>query len=331
VRILIATDAWLPQVNGVVTTLRNTVRELEALGHYVRLVTPEGFRTVPCPTYPEIRLAVAPGPRVGRMIEEFEPDAVHIETEAPLGLAARRHCLDARRQFTTAYHTQFPEFIHARCRLPLSVSYRWMRWFHRPAAAVLVATAAMGRRLEQWGFTNLATWTRGVDTELFAPAPRENLTRRPIFLYAGRVSVEKSIEQFLKLDLPGSKWVVGDGPARAGLQARFPDAVFHGVRHGKDLAYYYQQADVFVFPSRTDTFGLVLLEAMASGLPVAAYPVPGPIDVVGDSGAGVLDEDLGRAAIAALAIPRDHCRRHALRYTWTASADQFVANLWPLQ
>jgi glycosyltransferase involved in cell wall biosynthesis len=326
-RILIATDAWLPQVNGVVTTLINTVRELEALGHDVQLVTPEGFRTVPCPTYPEIRLAIAPGPRVVRMIEEFEPDAVHIETEAPIGLAARRHCLDARRRFTTAYHTQFPEFIHARCRLPLSVSYRWMRWFHKPAAAVLVATAAMRRRLEQRGFTNLGTWTRGVDTRVFAPAPRENLPRRPIFLYAGRVAVEKSIEEFLKLDLPGSKWVVGDGPARAGLQERFPDAVFHGVKHGKELAYYYQQADVFVFPSRTDTFGLVLIEAMACGTPVAAYPVTGPIDVIRDPAVGVLSEDLRTASLAALQLDRAVVRRYAEQFSWTAATRQFVENL----
>jgi glycosyltransferase involved in cell wall biosynthesis len=326
-RILIATDAWLPQVNGVVTTLRNTVRELDALGHMIQLITPAGFRTLPCPTYPEIRLAVAPGPRVVRMIEEFEPDAVHIETEAPIGLAARRHCLDAGRPFTTAYHTQFPEFIHARCRLPLSVSYRWMHWFHKPAAAVLVATAAMRRRLEQWGFTNLATWSRGVDTELFAPAPRESLPRRPIFLYAGRVAVEKSIEDFLKLDLPGSKWVVGNGPARTGLQERFPDAIFHGVKHGKELAYYYQQADVFVFPSRTDTFGLVLIEAMACGTPVAALPVTGPIDVVRDPAAGVLSADLRTAALAALQLDRAAVRRYAEQFSWGAATREFVTNL----
>lgn len=326
-RILIATDAWMPQVNGVVTTLVNTVRELDALGHCVQLVTPQEFRTLPCPTYPEIRLAVAPGPRVVRMIEEFEPDAVHIETEAPIGLAARRHCLDAGRPFTTAYHTQFPEFIHARCRLPLSLSYRWMQWFHRPAAAVFVATAAMQRRLEQRGFTNLARWSRGVDMQLFAPAPREHLPRRPIFLYAGRVAVEKSIEEFLELDLPGSKWVVGDGPARAGLQARFPDAVFHGMKHGRDLAYYYQQADVFVFPSRTDTFGLVLVEAMACGTPVAAYPVTGPIDVVHDPGVGVLAHDLRTAALAALNLDRTAVRRYAEQYSWAVATRQFLANL----
>ena len=328
-RILIATDAWLPQVNGVVTTLRNTVRELEALGHDIRLITPEGFRTVPCPTYPEIRLAVAPGPRVARMIEEFEPDAVHIETEAPLGLAARRYCIAAGRPFTTAYHTQFPEFIYARCRFPLSLSYRWMRWFHGAAAAALVATDAMRKRLEERGFTNLALWSRGVDMQTFAPTERKFLPRRPIFLYAGRVAVEKTIEDFLKLDLPGTKWVVGDGPARASLEARFPDAVFHGMKHGAELAYCYQQADVFVFPSRTDTFGLVLIEAMACGTPVAAYPVTGPIDVVRDPAIGVLSEDLRAAALAALDLDRSAVRRYAQQYSWAAATRQFVGNLRP--
>lgn len=329
-RILIATDAWLPQVNGVVTTLRNTVRELEALGHYIQLITPEGFRTVPCPTYPEIRLAVAPGPRVARLIEEFEPDAVHIETEAPLGFAARRYCIAVGRPFTTAYHTQFPEFIHARCRLPLNLSYRWMRWFHGPASAVLVSTDAMRRRLEHRGFTNLATWSRGVDTQTFAPAERTFLPRRPIFLYAGRIAVEKSIEDFLKLDLPGTKWVVGDGPARGSLEARFPEAIFHGVKHGAELAYYYQQADAFVFPSRTDTFGLVLIEAMACGTPVAAYPVTGPIDVVREPTVGVLSEDLRAAALAALDLDRTAVRRYAQQYSWARATRQFVENLRPV-
>lgn len=329
-RILIASDAWSPQVNGVVTTLRNTTRELEALGHSVKLITPEGFRTVPCPTYPEIRLAVAPGTRVVRMIDEFEPDAVHIETEAPLGLAARRYCLSAGQPFTTAYHTQFPEFIHARCRLPLAVGYRWMRWFHAPASAVLVPTAAMQRQLEKWGFKNLARWSRGVDTDVFVPAEREALPGRPIFLYAGRIAVEKTIEDFLELDLPGTKWVVGDGPARAGLQTKFPDAVFHGMKHGADLAYYYQQADAFVFPSRTDTFGLVLLEAMACGTPVAAYPVTGPIDVVSDPAVGVLSEDLRAAALAALELDRAAAYRYAREYSWRRSTHQFIDQLRPV-
>jgi len=329
-RILIVTDAWSPQVNGVVTTVKHTVRELGALGHEVALITPTGFRTVPCPTYPEIRLAIAPGARVARMIEEFEPDAVHVETEAPLGLAARRHCLVTGRPFTTAYHTQFPEYIYARCRLPLGISYRWLRWFHGPAHAVMVPTPAIHRRLADRGFTNLAYWSRGVDQALFAPRQQESRNDRPIFLYVGRVAVEKSIEDFLRLDLPGTKWVVGDGPARASLEAKFPDTVFHGAKYGEELADHYQQADVMVFPSRTDTFGLVLIEAMACGTPVAAYPVTGPIDVIRDRSGGVLDEDLRTAAIAALALDRAAVRRYALQYSWSAATRQFVQNLMPI-
>lgn len=328
-RILIVTDAWSPQVNGVVTTVRNTVRELQALRHDVGMITPDGFRTLPCPTYPEIRLAVAAGTRVSRMIEEFEPDAVHIETEAPLGMAARRHCIAAGYPFTTAYHTQFPEFIHARCRLPLGITYRAMRWFHDPAEAVMVPTPEMRRRLEQRGFVNLAHWSRGVDTDVFAPAERLPLQGRPIFLYAGRVAIEKSIEEFLRLDLPGTKWVVGDGPARAGLETRFPKAVFHGMKHGTDLAYFYQQADAFVFPSRTDTFGLVLIEAMACGTPVAAYPASGPIDVIRDPAVGVLSDDLRDAALAALDLDRAAVHRYALQYSWAVATQQFVDNLRP--
>jgi glycosyltransferase involved in cell wall biosynthesis len=329
-RILIATDAWLPQVNGVVTTLRNTIRELEKLGHTVALVTHEGFRTLPCPSYPEIRLAIAPGSRAGRKVDEFEPDAVHIATEGPLGLAVRRHCLSAGVPFTTAFHTQFPEFVHARCRLPVGITYRWLRWFHAPATAVMVATPDIHHRLAIRSFINLALWSRGVDTELFAPAKRAPFAgRRPIFLYAGRVAIEKNIEAFLRLDLPGTKWVVGDGPARARLETRFPDVVFHGMKHGRNLAHYFQQADVFVFPSCTDTFGLVLIEAMACGTPVAAYAVSGPIDVVRDSAVGVLGEDLRSAALAALELDRDAVRAYALQFSWEAATRQFIANLTP--
>ncbi len=327
-RILIVTDAWLPQVNGVVTTLRHTAGELEKAGHQVGLVTPASFRTMACPSYPEIRLALAPSRRVASLIEEFAPDAIHIATEGPLGLAARRLCLSSGRQFTTSFHTQFPEYLHARCRLPLTWSYAWLRWFHEPSAAIMVATTEVRTRLERRGFDNLVRWTRGVDTELFAPVPRDPIVRgRPVFLYAGRVAVEKSIERFLELDLPGTKWVVGDGPARAGLQRKFPQAVFLGMRHGRDLAYFYQQADVMVFPSRTDTFGLVLLEAMACGTPVAAYPVTGPIDVVRDPAAGVLAEDLREAALKALPLDREQVRRYALGYSWATATKQFLANL----
>jgi glycosyltransferase involved in cell wall biosynthesis len=331
-RILIATDAWAPQVNGVVTTIMNTVRELGRVGHTARLVTHEGFRTVPLPSYPEIRLAIAPGPRAGRMVDEFEPDAVHIATEASLGLAVRRHCVAEGVPFTTSYHTQFPEYVHARCRLPLGITYRWLRWFHAPSMAVMVATAEVRRRLAERNFNNLSYWSRGVDTTLFKPTERLALPgRRPIFLYVGRVSIEKNIEAFLALDLPGTKWVVGDGPARASLEARFPEAVFHGTQHGIALAYFYQQADVFVFPSRTDTFGLVLAEAMACGTPVAAYPVTGPVDVVRSPEAGVLSADLRSAALAALALDRAAVHRNAQQFSWAAATEQFVANLSPIR
>ena len=327
-RILIATDAWSPQVNGVVTTLRNTIRELEAAGHQVAAATHEGLRTLPCPSYPEIRLAIAPGKHVERMIEAYAPDAVHIATEGPIGLATRRHCIAVGRPFTTAFHTQFPEYVHARCGLPLGVTYRWLRWFHEPSSNLMVPTREVHRRLERRGFRNLAFWSRGVDTELFAPAQRLALDdQRPIFLYAGRIAVEKSIEDFLRLDLPGTKWIVGDGPARERLEKQFPRAVFHGMKHGATLAHFYQQADVFVFPSRTDTFGLVMAEAMACGTPVAALPVTGPLDVVREPRAGVLDRDLGKAALACLALDRAAVRDYAMQFTWARATRQFLANL----
>ena len=331
-RILIATDACSPQVNGVVTTLRNTLRELELLGHEVAVVTPDHFRSVAFPPYPEIRLALWARRPMGELIEACAPDAVHIDTEGPVGLAARRHCMDSGRRFTTAYHTQFPEFIHARCRLPMDWTYRWLRAIHAPAAAVMVPTAAMARSLDARGFSNLVHWSRGVDTTLFCPGARTAVTERePIFLYAGRVAVEKSIEDFLALDLPGEKWVVGDGPARAALQARFPRALFHGMQYGAALARFYQQADVFVFPSRTDTFGLVMLEAMACGTPVAALPVTGPVDVVRSRSAGVLDDDLRTAALTALTLPREGVRQYATTYSWAAATRQFVQNLVPVR
>ena len=329
-RILIVTDAWSPQINGVVVTLRNTIRELRRIGHAVETITPESFLTIPCPTYPEIRLSLFPGRRVARLVEEYAPDALHIATEGPLGLAARRHCLRTRLPFTTAYHTQFPEYIHARSRLPVAFAYAWMRWFHRPAKSLMVATADLERRLAARGFANLARWSRGVDTELFRAAPAGDLdVERPVFLYVGRVAVEKNIEAFLALDLPGTKWVVGDGPARAALQRRFPDAIFFGTKTGEELAWHYRNADVFVFPSRTDTFGLVLLEAMACGTPVAAYPVTGPIDVVEQGLSGVLAEDLRAAALGALDLSRDGVRAQALHSSWASATAQFFAHLHP--
>jgi glycosyltransferase involved in cell wall biosynthesis len=329
-RIMIVTDAWAPQVNGVVITLRNTIRALEAMGHVVRTITPDGFRTIPCPTYPEIALSLFPAREVERRIVEFAPDAVHIATEGPLGLAARRYCLRVQRRFTTAYHTQFPEYVHARTRLPVAIMYRWMRWFHAPASALLVATPDIRRRLEARGFTNLAMWSRGVDTDLFRDTEaRSRELARPIFAYIGRVAVEKNIEAFLQLELPGVKWVVGDGPARASLERRFPDARFFGMKSGEELAWHYRQADVFVFPSRTDTFGLVMLEAMACGTPVAAYPVSGPIDVVTPGVTGILDEDLRVAALAALHLSRAKVSAQARGATWQAATLQFVNSLHP--
>jgi glycosyltransferase involved in cell wall biosynthesis len=332
VKIALVSDAWLPQVNGVVRTLTALISELERRGHGVAPITPALFRTLPCPTYPEIRLALRPGRRVAALLEDARPDAIHITTEGPLGMAARRHCLARGYGFTTAFHTRFPEYVAARFAIPPALSYALMRRFHAPSKGVMVATETVRRELAVRGFDNLRRWSRGVDPTLYDPTLRGDFDGlpRPIFLSVGRVAVEKNLAEFLKLDLPGSKVVIGDGPMRKQLKRRHPETHFLGNREGRELARLYVSADVFVFPSRTDTFGLVLLEALASGLPVAAYPVPGPLDVIGDSNAGVLNADLRLAAIAALGISRERCRAHALRYTWSASADQFVANLWPL-
>jgi len=327
-RIVLVTDAWLPQTNGVVRTLSRTVGELSSAGHEVRLVTPEGRRTVPLPTYPEIRLSLLPGRSVHRELDQHQPDAVHIATEGPLGYAARRWCLRRGRPFTTSYHTRFPEYVRARFPIPLSLGYRLVRGFHSRAVHTLVATPSLARSLESRGFRNLAIWSRGVDTELFRPREKSFLDLpRPVWIYFGRVAVEKSVEDFLRLDLPGTKLVVGDGPAAARLRARHPSVVFAGYRYGEDLARHIAAADVFVFPSRTDTFGLVLLEAMACGVPVAAYPVTGPVDVVADGTTGVLGTDLRKAALAALELDPAACREHALRYSWAAATSQFVEAL----
>ena len=330
-RIIIVTDAWWPQVNGVVRTLTQTKGELTAMGHSVLMITPESFRTLPCPTYPDIRLSVLPGRAVARAIAAFRPDAVHIATEGPLGWAARRHCLAQGMSFTTAYHTRFPEYIWHRMRIPLSISYAMLRRFHRPATRIMVPTPTVKRDLEAHGFRRVVLWSRGVDTEVFEPGPRATFDDpRPIFLYVGRVAVEKNIEAFLALDLPGTKWVVGEGPQRAELEAKYPDVRYAGVMPQADLARYYDSADVFVFPSKTDTFGLVLLEAMACGLPVAAYPVTGPLDVVGDSPAAALDEDLRAACLKALTLSRTAAREHALRFSWASCTRQFASHLRPL-
>lgn len=333
-KIALVSDAWTPQVNGVVRTLGSVSRELAAAGHTIVAITPDRFRTLPCPTYPEIRLAIGARSRVGRLIDETAPDAIHISTEGPLGYAARAHCLKRSLCFTTAYHTRFPEYVEARFALPRSWSYALLRRFHAPSAGVLVATDSIREDLAARGFQNLRRWSRGVDAELFQPMEevgRDFLgLKRPIFLTVARLAVEKNLPAFLDLDLPGSKLVVGDGPLLDSLRRRYPNAHFAGKQVGEALARHYAASDVFVFPSRTDTFGLVLLEALACGLPVAAYPVPGPLDVIGEGGSGCLDEDLRKAAIAALDIPRTECRRYALNFTWSACATQFLQSLCPL-
>ena len=329
-RILIVTDAWEPQVNGVVRTLKTTARELHVMGHEVRFLTPLEFRTLPCPTYPEIRLSLFPQAKVNRTLREFDPDVLHIATEGPLGLAARRWALRHDFPFTTAYHTRFPEYVHARMRLPLTWSYAWLRRFHGASRAVMAPTQVVVDDLVGNGFNNVRLWSRGVDGDVFHPQQSKRLdSEPPIFLYVGRVAVEKNVEAFLDLDLPGSKWVVGTGPALEGIRTRFPKVNYLGLLEREELARVYAAADVFVFPSKTDTFGLVLLEAMACGLPVAAYPVTGPRDVIGDSKAGVLHADLRTACLGALQLRREDALARARQFSWRAATEQFFGNLHP--
>ena len=327
-RIAIVSDAGEPQVNGVVNTLRATQQCLRNKGHEVLMLAPRDFRTFACPTYPEIRLAYKPYAKIAAALDAFKPDCIHISTEGPMGLAARRYCLKNKLDFTTAYHTRFPEYLSARKLLPKALTYRLMRWFHGPSKAIMVPTPKMKEALEKNGFRNVALWGRGVDTEHFRPAAEDHACIvRPLFLYVGRVAVEKNIEAFLKLDLPGSKWVIGDGPQREELEQRYPHVRFLGAKGHDELPAYYNCADVFVFPSRTDTFGLVLAEAMACGVPVAAYPVEGPIDVVSNGFSGALNEELDVACMDALQLSRDDVRAHALTYSWDAATQQFLQHL----
>jgi glycosyltransferase involved in cell wall biosynthesis len=327
---MIVTDAWEPQVNGVVRTMKNTRAELEAMGHTVDYITPLEFRTMPCPTYPDISLSLMPGRRVRERLDRFDPDALHLSTEGPLGLAARDWAMRRNRPFTTAYHTRFPEYVHARLRIPLSWTYAYLRWFHGPSKAILAPTPVVKADLEKWGFAKVRVWSRGVDHTIFHARNVNRLrTEPPIYLYVGRVAVEKNIEAFLELDLPGSKWIVGTGPALAGIRTKFPQVNYLGVLSQPELAEVYASADVFVFPSKTDTFGLVLLEAMACGLPVAAYPVTGPLDVIGDSKAGVLHENLRTACLGALELKRADAVAHARKFSWRAATEQFLSYLYP--
>ncbi len=329
---MIVTDAWFPQTNGVVRTLAQTREWLGRFGHEVRMLTPQDFRSIACPTYPEIRLSLLPSRRVRQKIAEFQPQALHIATEGPLGLAARGHCLRQQLRFTTSYHTRFPQYLRARFPIPVRFSYWALHRFHGAATRCMVSTASMRSELDARGFRNLAAWRRGVDTELFKPTPKGFLKLpRPIAAYVGRVAVEKNIEAFLAMPWEGSKIVIGDGPERARLESRYPQATFTGFRFAEDLAAHLAAADVMVFPSLTDTFGLVNLESMACGVPVAAYPVPGPIDVIKDGVTGALDDDLGRAARRALDIDPAACREAAVRCGWDASAREFEGNLVELQ
>lgn len=328
-KVMIITDAWAPQVNGVVRTLEVLGQELQHLGHEVRYVTPQGRFTVPMPTYSEIRLAVFNPRSLENEIREYAPDAIHIATEGTLGIGARRICLEYDIPFTTSFHTRFPEYVTARFPFVREESvYRFLRWFHGPAVAMMVATPTLMREMEDHGFKNLKIWSRGVDTEKFRPMPDIRLPYPgPVWLYVGRIAVEKNIEAFLKLDLPGTKVLVGDGPARVALAKAYPEAQFLGPKTGQALAEVYAGSDVFVFPSKTDTFGLVMLEALACGTPVAGYPVQGPNDVVGGTEVGALDEDLGKACAKALTLSREAARAYAVAHNWRSCTEQFLSNI----
>jgi glycosyltransferase involved in cell wall biosynthesis len=327
-KVLIATDAWHPQVNGVVRTLGSLARAAEKLGTKVEFLSPDGFPSFQLPTYPGLRLAIPSRRGIAARIEAAQPDAIHLATEGPIGFAVRAYCRRNNRPFTTSYTTRFPEYISARSPIPESLIYSVLRWFHSGATVTMVATPSLTSELTQRGFGHLGMWTRGVDVDLFRPDRAIALDfPRPIFMTMGRVAVEKNIEAFLSLDLPGTKVVIGGGPQEAKLKRDFPDAKFLGPLENGTLAAHLAAADVFVFPSRTDTFGIVQLEALASGVPVAAFPVTGPKDVIGDKPIGVLDEDLGRACIEALKLSREACRQFALDCSWENSAKQFIGHM----
>lgn len=330
-KLLLATDAWPPQVNGVVRTLTHTVQELEKLGVETHVISPRDFRTVPLIGYHEIGLALTRPGHVGKIIEKIRPDAIHIPVEGPIGVATRAYCLSRGIPFTTSYHTRIGDYVWKRYRIPVDAGFSYQRWFHNKGAALMVQTNSLMQELSNRGFKHLKYWGRGVDTTFFVPKERDTLNLpRPISGYIGRVSKEKNLDAFLKLDLPGSKVVVGDGPDRTRLMGIYPDVHWLGYRTGNDLIEAYSALDVFVLPSKFETFGLVLLEALACGTPVAAYPVHGPIDVIHDSSVGILDHDLKTAVLKALALDRNHCRQYALSFSWAQSTAQFLENLAPI-
>jgi glycosyltransferase involved in cell wall biosynthesis len=328
-KIPIVTDAWHPQISGVVTTLTRTIQELQNLGHQILSIHPNLFElTIPCPTYPRIRLVLNPVKKLSRLLDRFEPDCIHVVTEGPLGLAGRFYCTQKKYPFTTSFTTRFDEYIELRFPIPRQMTFALLRWFHSAASRVMLSSAALKEELESREFSRVALWPRGVDTELFCPRDKDFLPDpKPILIYVGRIAVEKSIEDFLQLNIPGTKVVVGDGPALLKLKNEYPQVRFVGAKVGEELACYYAAADVFVFPSRTDTFGIVMLEALACGVPVAAYPVRGPIDIINQGVTGYLDENLGKAVLQALALDPEKCREFAMQFSWRRSAERFVGNL----
>ncbi|MCB0379343.1 MAG: glycosyltransferase family 1 protein [Bdellovibrionales bacterium] len=326
-KLLVVTDAWEPQVNGVVRTLKTTCHKLQTWGHEVEMLTPLGGKSIPCPTYKEISLTLSPFKHISQNMEMFNADAIHIATEGPLGWAARRYCKLRGLSFTTSFHTRFPEYIHARAKIPTHWTYKLLRRFHSLARSVMVTTPSMKTKLNEHGFKNLQHWSRGVDTDLFRPQSRSLSSNKPKLLYVGRVAVEKNLEAFLEMDIDSIKIVVGDGPQLQQLKLRYPEVIFTGAKFGDELVSYYAQADAFVFPSRTDTFGLVMLEALACGTPVAAFPTEGPLDVIQSREVGCLDRDLKKATMRALGKSRSKCRRYAEQFSWDHCTKQFLDHL----